>query len=101
MGEFYTHWQRTRKRGKARFILLHGVLIAGFTLTFLFCAIMAICFTQFGSLGHVALAAAGFTLLGAIVTSILWNRNEKKWTYWRSLAKKAKPSNAEEASSPR
>jgi membrane associated rhomboid family serine protease len=101
MGEFFTHWQRTRKRGKVRFVLLNGVLIWGLVTAFIFCVIMALFFKQFGSLMHVALAAAAFTIIGAWGTAILWNRNEKKLTYWRSLAKKPKPSTGEEASSPR
>lgn len=100
MSEFFSHWQRTRKRGKITFILSRGILLWGLISAFLFCIVMSVFFRQFGSLMHIALAAAAFIVIGSLAAAILWNRNEKKWIYWRSLAKRTKSSVAEEASSP-
>ncbi len=97
-GEFYSTWQLRRKQGKGRFVLV-TILLWSLCTTILFFMIMAVTKEQYASFGTFLFALPVFWLFGIPVALIMWHRNEKKWFYWRSLAKKPKPSNEEEASS--
>ena len=76
------NWERIRRRGRRRFILVRGVLGWGVLTAVLWSALMAFLGMGVGFLGNLAVAIVLFPIGGLAFGAWAWSIGERKYAQW-------------------